>query len=53
MPLWNGGYYVSTGLIFLYGVGGRFAIARYEGGAWAVYETTISGAGSIVGICGG
>lgn len=52
-PLWSGAYYVSTGLIFLYGVDGRFAIARYEGGAWAVYETTISGAGDIVGICGG
>jgi len=52
-PLWTGGYYVTSTLMFLYGTGGRFAIARWENGAWAVYETTISGAGTIVGICGG
>jgi len=51
---YRGVYCVGDGtLLFLFGLSGAFAIARYEGGAWAVYETTISGAGTIVGICGG
>ena len=51
---YRGVYCVGDGtLLFLFGLSGAFAIARYEGSAWAVYETTISGAGTIVGICGG
>ena len=50
---YRGIYYVKSDLIFLFGLDGTFAIARYEGGAWVAYEMTISGAGDIVGICGG
>lgn len=50
---YRGVYYVSATLMFLFGESGAFAIARFEGGAWAVYEATISGAGDIVGMCGG
>lgn len=51
---YRGVYYIGDGtLMFLFGEDGAFAIARFEGTAWALYETTISGAGDIVGLVGG
>jgi len=50
---WRGAYYVDRTTIYLFGTGGTLAIAKYVGGAWGLYSTTISGCGEIVGICGG
>lgn len=51
-PLWLGAYYVDPATIILYGVAGRFAVARWLSGGWTVTEVQISGAGDIVGLCG-
>lgn len=52
LPTWRGAYYVNRTTIYLYGASGALGIALYSGGAWTVYETTISGCGTIVGLCG-
>lgn len=50
--LYRGNYYVNRTTIYLFGNSGALALAKYAAGSWTVSETTISGCGNIVGICG-
>ncbi|MBK9747314.1 MAG: hypothetical protein IPO91_11085 [Chloroflexi bacterium] len=51
--LYRGAYYVNRATIYLYGDGGALAVCQYANGAWTINAVTISGCGTIVGICGG
>lgn len=64
-PVWNvlvlpatavryrGAYYVNKHTIYLFGTNGALALCKYTGGTWSVFETVISGCGTIVALCGG
>jgi len=50
---YRGAYYVNRNTIYLFGNSGAIAICKYNGIVWTVYAMTISGCGTIVGLCGG
>ncbi len=50
---YRGAYYVNRETIYLYGDGGALALCQSANGAWTINALTVSGCGTIVGICGG